>query len=135
MATFVLPFSDSQATLERVGGKGLSLARLAQAGLPVPGGFHITTEAYRQFIAANDLQPRILAALQAADPADPAALEAASAQIRSLFEAGKIPGTITAEIRAAYAGMETPTPQPPPSVGGGGILSGFWRRFGAKTHL
>jgi len=31
-----------------VGGKGLSLARTSQAGLPVPAGFVITTEAYRR---------------------------------------------------------------------------------------
>ncbi len=53
MSTFVLSLADPQATLENVGGKGMSLARLTRAGLPVPGGFHITTEAYRQFVAAN----------------------------------------------------------------------------------
>ena len=44
----VLPLEDSQATLETVGGKGVSLARLKNVGLPVPEGFHITTDAYRQ---------------------------------------------------------------------------------------
>jgi phosphoenolpyruvate synthase/pyruvate phosphate dikinase len=43
------------ATLERVGGKGASLARLAAAGLPVPPGFHITTAAYRRFVNENHL--------------------------------------------------------------------------------
>ncbi|HXD87887.1 MAG TPA: PEP/pyruvate-binding domain-containing protein [Urbifossiella sp.] len=33
---------------ERVGGKGFSLGKLAGAGLPVPAGFVITTEAYKQ---------------------------------------------------------------------------------------
>jgi pyruvate,water dikinase len=35
------------ADLGRVGGKGLSLGRMAAAGLPVPPGFVITTDAYR----------------------------------------------------------------------------------------
>ena len=61
MSTFAL--SDSQATLENVGGKGTSLAKLARAGIPVPNGFHITTEAYRQFVAANHLQTKILSAV------------------------------------------------------------------------
>jgi phosphohistidine swiveling domain-containing protein len=33
--------------LEAVGGKGLSLGQLARAGLPVPPGFCVTTDAYR----------------------------------------------------------------------------------------
>ena len=43
----VLPLDDAAADLATVGGKGASLARLARAGLPVPAGFHVTTEAYR----------------------------------------------------------------------------------------
>ncbi len=39
----------------RVGAKGLRLAQLAQAGLPVPPGFCVTTAAYRAFLAANGL--------------------------------------------------------------------------------
>ena len=41
----VLPLDDAAADLATVGGKGASLARLARAGLPVPAGFHVTTEA------------------------------------------------------------------------------------------
>lgn len=44
----VLPFAEVPAgAVLLVGGKGLSLARTAAAGLPVPPGFVITTEAYR----------------------------------------------------------------------------------------
>ena len=64
LETFTIPLDDPQATLEAVGGKGASLARLARAGLPVPGGFHITTSAYRLFIAVNDLQKGVMAALK-----------------------------------------------------------------------
>ncbi len=98
---YVLPLSDPQATLALVGGKGASLARLAAASLPVPGGFHITTAAYRQFVAENDLQPHILAALQSADPSQPATLEAASTRIRTLFTQAAIPPAIGAAIGAA----------------------------------
>jgi len=42
---YTLALDDPLATLENVGGKGSSLARLAIAGLPVPGGFHLTTAA------------------------------------------------------------------------------------------
>jgi phosphoenolpyruvate synthase/pyruvate phosphate dikinase len=60
---FILSLVNSGATLEKVGGKGASLARLAAARLPVPDGFHITTEAYNRFVDANHLRGRIQAAL------------------------------------------------------------------------
>ncbi|MFN8499226.1 MAG: PEP/pyruvate-binding domain-containing protein [Anaerolineae bacterium] len=100
---YVLPLASPDATLARVGGKGASLARLSRAGLPVPPGFHVTTDAYRRFLAANDLHAP-LAAL-AAVPDDPAALDAASAAIRALFESAPIPPDVADAIRAAYAAL------------------------------
>lgn len=58
------PLSDVRATLAVVGGKGTSLARPVDAGLPVPDGFYITTAAYRRFMDGSALQPRIRVALQ-----------------------------------------------------------------------
>ena len=98
---YTLPLSDPQAELAVVGGKGASLARLVNAGLPVPDGFHITTAAYHQFVDENALQPRILEALQTVDVSQPATLEAASAQIGTLFAAGHIPTNVAEEIAEA----------------------------------
>jgi rifampicin phosphotransferase len=75
---FTLPLADRGAVLEVAGGKGAWLARLAAAGLPVPEGFHLTVAAYRQFVAANGLQPVIESALAGAGAADLAGVEAAS---------------------------------------------------------
>ena len=48
MTAFILPLSDAAATdPERVGPKAANLAALTQAGLPTPGGFALTAEAYR----------------------------------------------------------------------------------------
>ncbi len=105
MSTFVLPLSDPQATLEVVGGKGMSLARLSRAGLPVPPGFHLTTQAYWLFVTANEIQSCILETLKDLDPSDPQALEAASRQINLLFSQGSIPSEIAHEVIAAYAGL------------------------------
>jgi len=110
MNKFVLPLSDSNATLENVGGKGMSLAKLTQAGLPVPGGFFITTEAYRQFMADNGFEPRLLEALTGADLTDPAALEFASQQIGGLFREGEIPPEISQAIMDAYIGLSKQHP-------------------------
>ena len=75
MILFILQLPDDQATLENAGGKGMSLAKLSRAGLPVQGGFHITTEAYRRFVSDNGLQSRILEALGRADTGQPPAAE------------------------------------------------------------
>ena len=48
MTSFILPLTDPAATdPERVGPKAANLAALTQAGLPTPGGFALTAEAYR----------------------------------------------------------------------------------------
>src|SRR5574342_178753 len=83
---YILLLSDPLATLDNVGGKGMSLAKMIQVGFPVPDGFHVTTEAYRQFVAANGLQTKILAALRLVDVAFPATLETASHTISGFFE-------------------------------------------------
>ncbi|HSL42120.1 MAG TPA: PEP/pyruvate-binding domain-containing protein [Anaerolineales bacterium] len=106
MKLYILPLSDSQADIETVGGKGMSLSRLAQMGLPVPAGFHVTTEAYRQFVAANALQGQILSALQSADISQPATLETASATISVLFTESQIPSDVEAAIRNTYEALE-----------------------------
>lgn len=109
-AETILSLNDPGATLENTGGKGASLARLARAGLPVPGGFHITTAAYRQFVTDNKLEPAIREALEAADPAQPATLETASEQIRQAFSQAEIPHDLSNAILNAYAELSSPHP-------------------------
>ena len=103
MSRFILPLSASDATLESVGGKGMSLAKLSRAGLPVPGGFHITTDAYRLFVSENGLQPRILGALKGVHTNRPASMDSASEEITRLFTMGQIPPDVAREILESYA--------------------------------
>ena len=109
-AMYVLPLSDEQAALQVVGGKGASLSRLVAAGLPVPDGFHVTTAAYKQFVAENGLQPRILAALERVDPAQPSTLEAVSQTIRDLFAGAEMPAAIAGSVAQAYAELAGQNP-------------------------
>ena len=99
----VLALDDASATLEQVGGKGASLARLAAAGLPVPPGFHITTAAYRRFVSEHGLQGQILAAVYAVSAEDPSQLEEASRQIGRLFAQSAMPDDIAEAVRQGYA--------------------------------
>ncbi len=53
----IVPLTSSEATdAGRFGPKAANLARLAQAGLPTPGGFSVDAEAYRAQIRALDLE-------------------------------------------------------------------------------
>src|SRR5512134_1199421 len=112
MPSFILPFDSPDSTLGRAGGKGMNLAGLAQAGFPVPPGFIVATEAYRAFVDANRIQDRILAAVKAIAPDDPAGLDSASTQIAALFAQGDIPAGIADAIAAAYHNL-APALQPP----------------------
>ncbi|HIM11957.1 TPA: hypothetical protein EYM26_14290, partial [Candidatus Poribacteria bacterium] len=52
---YIKYFSDiCDEDLGLVGGKGLNLGKLTQAGFHVPPGFCVTTDAYRQTIGALD---------------------------------------------------------------------------------
>src|SRR5581483_6860853 len=54
---FIVPLSAREATdASRFGPKAANLARLAQAGLPTPGGFCVDAEAYRQQVRALGLE-------------------------------------------------------------------------------
>ncbi len=111
----VTPLAELDRTdLLLAGGKGAHLGALIRAGLPVPPGFCVTTAGYRAFVETNGLQPEILAALRDVQPDQPESLEAASARVRALFEAGHIPDDIATEIRQAYAGLTDYSGQPRP---------------------
>lgn len=83
----VLPLADPAADLLTAGGKGESLARLANAGLPVPPGFHVTTAAYRAFVAHHDLAARIAGA--------------AHREVADLFAAHDLPPEVASGISAS----------------------------------
>lgn len=95
----ILSFASPDATLARVGGKGANLSLMTRAGFPVPPGFLITTQAYREFVQANKLQDQIVDV--AGNRADTS--EKRSATIRQLFAKGVIPADIVAAINHAYA--------------------------------
>jgi phosphohistidine swiveling domain-containing protein len=106
----VIHLNDPRATLETVGGKGASLARLLDGGFPVPDGFHVTTEAYQRFVMENHLQPKIQAALAGVDETKPSTLEKAAQSIHAAFMESAIPEDIASEIVGAYGDLSGTNP-------------------------
>ena len=86
-----------------VGGKAASLGTLLQAGLPVPLGFAVTTEAYAEHLRTAGLGTRIAEELAAPATADADALEPIAARVRAMVEQPPLPGAAAAAIRVAYA--------------------------------
>jgi rifampicin phosphotransferase len=103
---YILSLGNRRATLETVGGKGASLARLLRAGMPVPGGFHVTTAAYERFVAENDLKSGIRAALEKVDVSKPDTLTKPSEKIGDLFLRADMPEEVSGAISEAYAGLD-----------------------------
>ncbi|HXF02331.1 MAG TPA: PEP/pyruvate-binding domain-containing protein, partial [Arthrobacter sp.] len=53
---YINQFDDvGEGDLAAVGGKGVGLGGLIRAGVPVPAGFMLNTEAYAAFVDANQL--------------------------------------------------------------------------------
>ncbi len=92
--------------LPQVGGKNSSLGemigQLAGLGVSVPGGFATTADAFRAFIAHNDLSTRIFDRLATLDVEDVDALVAAGRQIRGWVIDAPLQPELDAAIRGAY---------------------------------
>ncbi|MEZ4633905.1 MAG: PEP/pyruvate-binding domain-containing protein [Caldilineaceae bacterium] len=104
----LLPLNSPDASLATVGGKGNNLARLARGHFPVPGGFLLTTQAYDDFVAQDNLSEWIADQIRATSTDDPDALEATSAAIRQRFRQTPVPEDIAAAVCRAYAELNAP---------------------------
>ncbi|KGK58290.1 phosphoenolpyruvate synthase [Xanthomonas cannabis pv. phaseoli] len=94
------------ADLARVGGKNSSLGEmignLAGLGVSVPGGYATTAEAFKDFIAHNDLSKRILDKLETLDVEDVNALTVAGKEIRGWVIDAPLQPELDRDIRTAY---------------------------------
>ena len=99
MSQFIVPLAAATAgDVEHIGPKAANLAALGRAGLPTPGGFCLSADAYRAQIAALGLESMIRR-FAAADAAEQRRL---SVDIRlSLYEQPIAPG-ILAPLLAAW---------------------------------
>jgi len=97
----VLRFDQIDATmLGTVGGKAANLGEMARAGLPVPPGVCVTTEAYRA--VAGSALDEVLEALGGVAAGDVAALTALAGRARAALLAADVPAAVRGAVRAAY---------------------------------
>lgn len=91
--------------LHLVGGKNASLGELIRADIPVPPGFSVTTEAYRDFLIEGGLKEKIEKILSPIGLQDVASLEKASETIRELIRTTPLPKAIAQVIRSNYQAL------------------------------
>ncbi|WP_240341854.1 PEP/pyruvate-binding domain-containing protein [Arthrobacter sp. Alg241-R88] len=101
--------------LPLVGGKAANLGELIAAGLPVPDGFCLTTQAYRE--TTGTVRDGVLAELgnlqavrQPGTPGQAAELAAVAGRVREAIRAIPVPPRIVAAVEQAYAALGKATP-------------------------
>jgi pyruvate, water dikinase len=86
----------------RVGGKGASLGELRRAGIAIPDGFVLTTEAFRNFMGMLSQQLGLEQRIAALKGADTATLNARCEEIRDAVVQQACPADLQQAISAAY---------------------------------
>ena len=100
---YILWFNECTIeSIPSVGGKNASLGEMLKAGMPVPPGFAITTEAYREFLKQENNREKIKTILSDFNPDEREASDDISKNIGSLIESTPIPEEIEQAIRTAY---------------------------------
>jgi pyruvate,water dikinase len=103
---YVLGFDEVDETqIAAVGGKGAALGELARiAGIRVPGGFCVTTDALGRVRAETSIDDR-LDRLSRLDADDREAIRALSADIRQAIEGAPVPQDVASAITSRLAGL------------------------------
>lgn len=108
-----VPFTLSFAEITEdahpwVGGKGYNLGRLVRSGFPIPPGFCVTTEAYRQWLEGDQAFQSLQGELGGLSSDDLPKVQAAGSRLRGHLEERALPASISESILKAWreAGSE-----------------------------
>jgi len=107
LATNTIPFEQlGRHDVDSVGGKNSSLgemiSHLSKLGVSVPTGFATTAEAYREFLAHEDLAKRIATELSTLNVDDVVKLAASGAKIRGWVMSTPFPPQLERDILTAF---------------------------------
>ncbi|WP_245814951.1 phosphoenolpyruvate synthase [Cystobacter ferrugineus] len=92
--------SLSREDVPLAGGKGANLGEMTQAGLPVPRGFVVTSESFRQ--ALRPVRSRLEELWRDIDVDDPESLAERSAELREFVRQVELPAELCKALLAAY---------------------------------
>lgn len=102
--SFIKWFSELDKKSGQIaGGKGANLAEMTNADLPIPPGFVITTDAYKEFV--KPIRKQIEEILESIDVDNTAELDEKAKQIREIMIATKMPDNLKEDILEAYGDL------------------------------
>ena len=84
------------------GGKGANLGEMYNLGLPVPPGFCVTADTYKEYLERTGTKQKIERLLQGLEVEDTTQLQDVAARIQNLIVSTPIPEDIAEEIRDSY---------------------------------
>ena len=103
MSEYVLWFDHyDEGHRPRLGGKNASLGTMIAAGLPVPPGFAVTTDAFSTLRAHTAERNRVNELLGEIDYSDPTGIREISTVIRKIIEAIEMDPSVRSDVVAAY---------------------------------
>ena len=101
--TYTLSFNSIGAEDHaRVGGKCASLGQMTQAGVAVPPGFAVTTDAFKLLLDEHGLRDEILRHLEGLDPENSEQLDRVAQAIRVRIGSHPLPPAVDQAIRQSY---------------------------------
>jgi pyruvate, water dikinase len=98
------------------GGKSASLGELLAADIPVPGGFALSTAAFRTFVKEADLRSLIDGRLESLRPDDLESVRAICAELTEAIRSAPVPAGVQAEITRGYRELGRQNSQSAPPV-------------------
>lgn len=101
MATVVWLEEVGKEDIPVVGGKGASLGEMINIGIPVPGGFAVTAQAFRQFLERAGIAKELFDSLKV-DVNNPEELLKAEARAKKIVMDAKVPEDIENAIKERY---------------------------------
>lgn len=97
---YILFFDEiDQKDLSLVGGKGANLGEMTKAGFPIPYGFCVTTEGYKEFLRHNDLSDFISQIIKEACLEN---INQIGEEIRTKLKDSEIPNHVEQDIVKAF---------------------------------
>lgn len=103
---YVVWFKDvDKSDLPLVGGKGANLGEMTKAGIPVPNGFIVTSEAYYAFIKESGIKEELSAIFKELNTQDSNKLDLAAETAKKLINKTAIPKEVSDAIIKAYLSM------------------------------
>jgi pyruvate,water dikinase len=105
-STSLVPLGESAGKASVVGGKAANLGTLISAGIAVPQGVVVPTEAYLRFLRDSSLQQRITTLLEKVDYSDERSLNECSRTIRGMITGVELNPGLSTSIEVALEELD-----------------------------